>query len=123
MMIDHTCNGPSVPSEVIQLEVQLVLAPDNGNRAICSATMTLKDGRKFTEIAEATDNDCIDAAASLAKQRVLSYCTGQDVASPWEPSIEDSQFSSHPSQNSLAKKNGGGTKPASSRQKDMIASL
>ena len=121
-----------------QMETQLVQAPNSGNgyQAICSATIVLNDGTRYTEIADASGNDTsgisespVDAASMKAKNRVLEHVKRKEEQPgnymTNEPS-GGSMFDINPAsaaKGSRAKAGGGGSKPISASQLKYISGL
>ena len=92
--------------------------------------MTLSDRRKFTELAEVIGNgsspqeNMLEKAALIAKERVLSYCSGQATSPPWNDyNSGESMFAVQSQKPFRAKTGGGGMKAASDKQKEWISNL
>ncbi len=67
-----------IPQNVTRLEKQLVQAPTeaNGNRAVCSVTAVLANGKSFTELADADETNLAETQSSIdmAAAKALSRC-------------------------------------------------
>ena len=107
-----------------KLEIQLVQSPldNNGNRAVCAATLELNDGRRFAELGESVDG--IEAAAAKARTRVMEQAAvmGQSPQYRFErdPFSPEDINSMKPD---LSKTNGGGSKPISPGQVKYITDV
>ena len=127
----------------LKVDIAQFPAEDNGQNCICHARLETDDGKVFTDIGDANPNNvprgCIDSfirmASTRAKARVLSDAFNirsvmEDSHAPqhdraWGQVI-DVDFSDVPSaipQSLPARKDGGGSKPASDKQLALINSL
>ena len=119
-MNDRTYNA-----SIKKLEIQLVQPPsnDNENRAVCSATVEFDDGRRFTELGESVGGG-VEAASANARTRVMAHVPAVDhLPQQYSGNKPSSQSGSSLSKPNFAKANGGGTKPASHKQKDLIVDM
>jgi hypothetical protein len=127
----------NIPSCIEQLKVTLVQAPADitGNRAICSVSVVLANGKQFTELGDAIETNTttsneessIDIASAKALDRVLTrIATNEDSSpsNPWDNDRGEDMFDLKHSKSARSKvSGGGGDKPISEKQIKYIDSL
>lgn len=130
---------------IAELAVNLIQSPDasNNNTAICSAKLKTEDGKLFEDIGDANPNNvprgCVDSfirvASARAKSRVISDAynlksllgdSSNSIDSSRDNKVIDVDFEVMSQGQASTQKqalNGGGSKPLSAKQSELIYSL